>query len=44
MKLDGLIVDFIILLTIEGSFIFGNLMPHSAERKGFPVQKHRCST
>jgi hypothetical protein len=43
LKLDGLIVDFIILLTIEGSFIFGNMTPHSADRKGLPVQKHRCS-
>jgi hypothetical protein len=40
LKLDGLIVDFIILLTSEGSFIFGNLTPHSADRKGLPAQKH----
>jgi hypothetical protein len=43
LKLDGLIVDFIILLTTEGSFTFGNLTPHSADRKGLPVQKHRCA-
>jgi hypothetical protein len=44
LNLDCLFVDSIIVLTVEGSFMFGNLTSHLADRKGLPVQKHRCST